>query len=149
MKTNSKRYSANWTAFLGVLIAGCFLAAAARATTLYEGKFELTREVHWGNSVLAPGHYSLTYDFAGTGDCIIVRDAQDRIVARTFAKIDSGNDNGKSKLLIAVKGTQRAVSSVQLAGIGEVYQLAHPFAGIETSQEVRNAEAVRVEVSQK
>jgi hypothetical protein len=149
MKTNGKRYSANWTAFLGVLAAACFLATAAQATPVFRGTFQLTNQVHWGNAVLAPGNYSLVVDYLNSGEYIIIRDGQDKTVARAFAKIDGQGDNGKSQLVIAVKGSQRAVASVQLAGIGEVYQLAHPFKGIEAAQEARNAQAVRVEVAQK
>jgi hypothetical protein len=148
MKTNGKRYSANWTAFLGVLAAGCFVATAAQAEPRFKGRFQLDHEIHWGSAVLEPGAYSLALD--QPTQTIVVRDEQSgKTVAREPIRGDYNSDRGDSKLLIAVHGNERAVYGLRIAGLGEVYQKAHPSAGNARTEEAQRAEAVRVEVAQK
>jgi hypothetical protein len=150
MNANHKGYSAGWKLFLGVFLAVCFLATAAHADSLFKGTFTLTHPVRWDNVVLAPGHYSLTLD--QTTQTIIICDAATgKAIARPFARPDYRQSNGDgSELLISVRGEQRAVSSVRLAGLGKVYQKAHPFAASERSvEEARNAEAIPVEMAKK
>jgi hypothetical protein len=146
MKTNHKRFSANWTAFLGILVAGCFLATAAQANPLFTGTFQLAHEVHWGQAVLGPGAYSLVLDDS-TQTIIISDERSGKVVARVFARTNYEGDRGDSKLIVALSGNQRTVSAVRLAGIGDVYQQAHPLAG--AAQEARNAEAIPVEFAKK
>lgn len=148
MKPNQLRYSANLRVFLGILLAACFLATSALADSLFEGKFTLTNEVHWGKAVLGPGAYSLALDQPTR--TIIIRDASGKIVARESARPGDHPDNDDSQLLITVQGNQRAVSSVRLAGLGEVFQRAHPFqVSGRAAEEARNREAIRVEVAKK
>ena len=149
MKRNHVRYSASWKAFLGIFLVVCFLATAAHAGSLFTGTFKLTNTVHWGEAVLGPGAYSLALD--QTTHTIIIRDAQTgEIVARVLARIDSKKDSADSELLIAVRGKQRAVYSVQVAGLGEVFNQAHPFgARGRAAEEARNPESVPVQVAQK
>jgi hypothetical protein len=150
MKTNHAGYSASLKLFLGVLLAACFLATAAHADSLFEGKFTLTHEVHWGKAVLGPGAYSLALDQSTR--TIIIRDASTgKIVARESARPGDNTDNDNSQVLITVRGNQRAVYSVRLEGLGEVFQKAHPFAesGRAAEEEARNAEAIPVEVAKK
>jgi hypothetical protein len=149
MKVNYVRYSASWKAFLGILLAACFLATAAHADSLFTGKFKLTNEVHWGKAVLSPGAYSLALD--QWTHTIIVRDAQtSKIVARVFARTNYNTKSADSEMLIAVRGRQRAVYSLQVAGLGEVFNQAHPFgARRRAAEEARNAEAIPVEVAKK
>jgi hypothetical protein len=145
---NSKGYSAGWRPFLGVLLAVCFLATAANADSLFTGTFTLTHPVSWDQAVLAAGQYSLTLD-QSTQTIVIREAATGKTVARTFARPDyrpGSHDN--SELLVTVRGEQRAVSAVKLAGLGKVFQKAHPFAGSRREvEEARNAEAIRVEMA--
>lgn len=148
MKTNGKRYSANWMAFLGVLAAGCFPATAAQAAPRFTGTFEIHRQIHWGSAVLQPGAYSLALD--QPTQTIVVRDEQSgKTVAREPIQGQYNSDRGDSKLLIAVQGNERAVYELRIAGLGEVYEKAHPFVGNAGTEEARRAESVRVEVAQK
>ena len=150
MKVNQVTYSASWKLFLPILLAACFLATAAHADSLFEGKFTLTHEVHWGEAVLGPGAYSLALD--QSTQTIIIRDASTgRLVAREFANPDYYKaDRADSKLLVAVRGRQRVVYSVQVAGLGKIFQQAHPFAmSRRAAEEARNAEAIPIEVAQK
>jgi hypothetical protein len=149
MKTNHASYSASSKLFLGILLAVCLLATAAQANPLFTGTFKLTNEVHWGNAVLAPGAYSLAVDQRTL--TIIVRDAQTgKIVARELARPDYNADNDASEMVVAIQGNQRTVSSVRLAGLGQVFQQAHPFAASRrAAEEARNTEAIAVEVAKK
>jgi len=149
MKLNHVRYSASLRFFLGILLAACFLATAAHADSLFEGKFTLTNEVHWGKAMLGPGSYTLALDQPTR--TIIIRDASTgKIVDREFARPDYNTDNDNSQLLVAIQGNQRTVYSVRLAGLGEVFQKAHPFAESgRAAEEARNAEAIPVEVAKK
>jgi hypothetical protein len=149
MKVNHGRYSASWKPVLSVLLAACFLATAAHADSLFTGTFKLTNEVQWGNAVLSPGSYTLALD--QPTHTIMIRDAQTgKIVAREFAAASYYKAGSDSELLIAVRGNQRVVYSVRLADLGEVFQQAHPFAASgRASEEVRNTEAIPVELAKK
>ena len=147
MKANGKRYSGSWIAFLGILVAGCFIAGRAQADPLFRGQFQLEHRIHWGSAVLEPGAYSLMLDSATP--TIVVRDAKSgRIVAREFSRRDGIAARGPSKLLIEARGNERAVYGLTIAGLGSVYQNGHPFAAAR-EQEARSTEGVRVEVAQK
>jgi hypothetical protein len=100
-------------------------------------------------AVLGPGAYSLALDQAT--QTIIIRDAHTgKVVARESAGPDFNTGSDDSKLLIAVRGNQCVVYSVRLAGVGEVFQQAHPFATSgRAAEEARNAEAIPVEVAKK
>jgi hypothetical protein len=153
MKVNHSRYLTSWKLFLGVLLTACCIATAAHADSLCTGTFELRNEVHWGDATLSPGVYSLTPDQSTPPiRTIVIRDASTgKIVGRAIASWpDHSEDRGDSKLLIAVHGNQRAVYSLRLAGLGEVFQKAHPFAsGERAADDARNAEAIPVEVAKK
>jgi hypothetical protein len=148
MNMDHGQYSAVLELCLSMLLAACFFATAVHADSLFTGTFKLTNEVHWGNAVLRPGTYSLTLDRpARAMPIIIVRDAgSGRVVARAIASgLNHALDRGDSKLLIVVRGNVRAVRTVRLAGIGEVFQKAHPFTATEgVVEEARNAEEIPV-----
>jgi hypothetical protein len=150
MNTNHKGYAAGWKPFLGLLLAVCFLATAVHADSLFTGTFRLTNEVRWGNAVLTPGDYSIALD--QSTHTLVVRNADTgknvvrAIAAGAYYKV--GNDD--SELLIVHLGNQRAVSAVRLAGLGEVFQQAHPFpASKRAVEEAHNTEAIPVELAKK
>jgi hypothetical protein len=149
MKVNHGRYSVSWKPFLGVLLALCFVATAAHADSLFTGTFKLTNEVQWGNAVLGPGSYSLVLD--QPTHTIVICDANTgKFIARERSAGSYYKAGSDSELLIAVRGNQRAVYSVRLADVGEVFQQAHPFAASgRASEEARNAEAIPVELAKK
>jgi hypothetical protein len=138
-------YSASLKLSLGALLAACFLATAAHAASLFTGKFTPANEVHWGKAVLGPGRYSLELDHST--QTIVIRDAPTgNVVARELAQPDVDKGNDDSQLLISVRGNQRAVYSVRLAGLGE----AHPFAKSgRQPEEARNTGAIPVELANK
>jgi hypothetical protein len=149
MKTNHAGYSASLKLFLGALLAACFLATAAHADSLFTGTFTLTNEVQWGKATLGPGTYSLELDHST--QTIIIRDAHTgKAVARELARPEFDSSNDDSQLRIAVRGNQRAVYSVRLAGLGEVFQRAHPFAERGRAvEEARQTQTVPLVVAEK
>jgi hypothetical protein len=151
MKTKHAGYSASLKLFLGILLTVCFVATSAYADSLFTGTFKLTNEVHWGKAALPPGTYSLVLNQSSLATpTIIVRDASGKVVAQEAVRPGDGTDGDASKLLVSVRGNQRAVYSVRLAGLGEVFHTAHPFAAEgRAAEEARNAEAISVEVAKK
>ncbi len=150
MKANHVRSSATLKLFLGVLLATCFLVTTAHAKPFYSGTFQLTNEVQWGKSVLPPGTYSLVLDQLDPSTrTITIRDARTgKLIVCELARIDHHTDNEDSKLLIAVGGNQRAVYSLWLAGMGEVFQQTRPLGeNKRTAQEARNTEAVPIQLA--
>jgi hypothetical protein len=151
MKANPVQHSVNLKVFLGILLMTCFFATAAHADSRFTGTFTLTHTVQWGSATLSPGTYSLALDEASRTGTIIIRNAQTgKIVAREGAQGDYGTAGNTSEIVVTVQGTQRAVSSVQLAGVGQVFQRAYPFAASRrAAEEARNTEAVPVQLAKK
>ncbi len=149
MKKNYVGCSASSKLFLGILLAACFAATSAHADSLFKGTFKLTNEVHWGKAVLGPGAYSLAVD--PTTLTIIIRDARTaKIVALESARPTYDTNSDDSKLVISIRGNQRTVDSLRLAGLGEVFQQAPPFPpSRRTAEDARNSEVIPVEVAKK
>lgn len=108
MKVNPKRYSANWTGLLGILLAACFLATAAYADPLFTGTFKLTNEVHWGQAVLPAGDYSFTIDSTKDNTpLVVVRSADGKKAAFALATATGIPQPGGSYIYVANDGTRR------------------------------------------
>ncbi|MGD0840751.1 MAG: hypothetical protein ABSA32_06295 [Candidatus Acidiferrales bacterium] len=155
MKTNHIRTSASLKLFVGILMAACFVVTPAHAKDRpadFAGTFVLTTDVQWGKALLRPGTYSLTvHGLDQTTESIIVRDASDdKIVVSEVTAINPNTDGYVSQLLIVSEGTHRAVSSLELPGMGMVFHQAHPFATSEPrSEEARNTQAIPVQTATK
>jgi hypothetical protein len=156
MNVNRVRTSASLKLLLGVLMTVCFLVTPAHAqsrNTRFKGTFELTHQVQWGKATLRPGSYSLAVVPMGiTSETITVRDTSTGKIVVAELGVDDfySAANDDSQLIIAVRGNQRAVASLQLAGMGQVYHPAHPFGTSESeAEEARNTEAISVETAQK
>jgi hypothetical protein len=142
MRVKDTRHSAKMSLFLGILLATCLFAAAAHADPLFKGKFKLANEVHWGQAVLPPGEYALTLD--GWTQTIVIDDA------KSGAAVGYSRADDNSELLVNVRGRQRVVYSLRLAGFGEVFQRARiSTRERRAAEEARNAEAIPVQVAQK
>jgi hypothetical protein len=149
MKLNHVRNSGGAKLFLAMLLAACFVATSAQADSFINGKFTLTNKVYWGKALLAPGPYTLSVE--RNTQTIVIRDASTgKVVAREMAQPNYSIDARSSELIVAVEGHQRAVSSLQLANVGELFNSAHPFAHIgRAAEEARKAEVVPVELAKK
>ena len=105
---------------LGLLV--CFLwAGVANAAPLYRGSFTLPYEVRWGQAVLPAGDYRLRFEDISTRVFVVIKDAKSGKDVAMLAAVTKGEAKGESALLIAGKGNQRAVHSLRLAELGEVF----------------------------
>ncbi len=134
-------------------LAGFFFAGAAQAQGLhpaFAGKFTLPYEVHWGNSVLPPGDYSLTIKSKGAPMIALVRSADGNAITYVMNGSVDTDPKGQNALLIKERGGQRIVHSLALNDLGLVLiyepSLAHERPVV---QEARNIQAVPVTSAKK
>jgi len=149
MKAGTTGAKSRLMALLGVVLAACFLAATAQGDTLYRGKFTLANQVQWGKATLPAGNYVLTIDSAG--QLMTIQNADNgATLVREFARIGDADPNGDGKLRVAVRGHQRTVYSVELAGMGEVF---HTKGGLTRAEKEaagsENLQAIPITVAEK
>ena len=155
MKIKRVRTSASLKLFLGVLMAICFVVTPPHAQARpshFKGTFVLTNDVQWGKTLLRPGTYSLAVDQVDANvESIAVYDAgTGKMLVGEMNAISFTTTTDNSEIIIATRGNQRAVYSLQLAGMGEVLHQSHPFATSESdAEEARNTEAIAVETAKK
>ncbi|MGA8366627.1 MAG: hypothetical protein WB716_04875 [Candidatus Acidiferrales bacterium] len=146
MKANHKGYATMLMLSLGILAAACLLATPASANPMYKGTFTLTNVVHWGQTVIPPGEYTITLDQQTR--TVVICDAGNHVVARQTATISPDSQTSDSKLLIYANGDQRAVYSMRLAGFGEIFVSGRQAAASRrAAEETGNQEAVPIEGS--
>lgn len=146
MKANHERHATIVKLFLGILAAACLLATPASANPVFKGTFKLTNIVHWGQTALPPGEYSLVLDQETR--TIVICDAGNHPVARQTATVSSEPQTSDSKLLIYVDGNRRSVYSMRIPGFGEVFVSGHQSEVSRRAAETTgNQEAVPIEGS--
>jgi hypothetical protein len=113
---------------LQVLVAGLlmsvFLIAASQAQSdlsLFTGKFTLTHQILWGETVLRPGDYTISIESGQMPTFALIRDGQGRPVARFMSGIDAGRAGVGNALLLSEKGGQLRVYSLALGSLGRVW----------------------------
>ena len=155
MNVNRMRISASSKLILGVAMAICFVMVPAHAQSRvsnFKGTFVLTHEVQWGKALLRPGTYSLIVDpdDAMVESICVYDTSTGKMVVGENAAISPNTTATSSEILIATRGNQRAVESVQLAGMGEVLHETHPFAASGSrSEEALNTLSIPVEAARK
>src|SRR5215469_11342384 len=110
-----------------VLAALLLTASLSYAQAGYHGKFTLPFAARWGQAVLQPGDYELSFNDDRT--LLEIRDGKSK---QTVAFEPTGNrqDSGKggSVLIIGTSGEQRVVRSLRIAELGEAYVYSRPSA---------------------
>jgi hypothetical protein len=155
MNVNRMQRSAGSKLILGLVMAICFVVAPIHAqprVAHFKGTFVLTHDIQWGKALLRPGTYSLAVDSVdATTESICVYDiATGKMVVGEMAAISFTTSADDSQILIAVRGNQRAVASVQLDGMGEVLDHANPFAASESgSEEARSIQSIPIDSAKK
>jgi|HubBroStandDraft_1064217.scaffolds.fasta_scaffold38199_3 hypothetical protein len=155
MNINRMRTSASSKLILGAVMAICFVVAPAHAQSRvshFTGTFVLTNDVQWGKALLHPGTYSLAVDPVDSKvESIDVYDAgTGKFLVGEMNAISYNTTADSSEIVIAIRGDQRAVESLQLAGMGEVLHETHPFATSGSrSEEAFNTQAIPVEAARK
>ena len=131
---------------LAALLTSLFFVGTARAqgqSPAYVGKFTLSYQVVWGNSVLQPGNYTITIKSTGVPIIALVRKSDGDAVTHVMSGSRSGNTNGVNALLIKEKDGQFRVHSLALADLGMVL-IYDPSLARETVQETRVSKIVPV-----
>jgi len=135
-------------AVLGVSLVAGGIAAAQVDIPVFMGKFTLTTPVHWDETVLQPGDYTITIGSIGTPTAALVRDGSGRPVARFMTGIADGRRNATNALLIQEKGGQLRVYALALAGPGKVL-VYDPALAREAALEARAAQTVPVTLAER
>jgi hypothetical protein len=96
------------------------MAQAQQDLSAFTGKFTLTNQVLWGDTLLQPGNYTLTIGSSRMPAFVLISDGKGRPVARFMSGIDGGRTRGGNALLISQKAGQLRVYSLALASLGRV-----------------------------
>ena len=131
---------------VAALVTSLFFVGTARAqgqSPAYVGKFTLTYQIHWGESVLQPGNYTITIKSTGDPIIALIRKADGDAVTHVMSGARSENTNGVNALLIKEKGGQLTVHSLALADLRMVL-IYDPSLARETVQEARVSQTVPV-----
>ena len=118
---NNQALTVSKTLFLALAIS--FIAEIAPAQQdlyAFTGKFTLTNQVLWGDTVLQPDTYTITIGSTGMPTFALIRNSKGRSVARFMSGIDGGRTSAGNELLISQKGGQLRVYSLALATLGKV-----------------------------
>ncbi|HLM80401.1 MAG TPA: hypothetical protein VK302_07195 [Terriglobales bacterium] len=135
-------------AVLGVSLVVAGIAAAQVDIPVFMGKFTLTSAVHWDDTVLQPGDYTITVGSIGTPTAALVRDGSGRPVARFMTGIDDGRKSATNALLIQEKGGELRVYALALAGLGKVL-VYDPALAREAALEARAPQTVPVTLAER
>jgi hypothetical protein len=96
------------------------IAQAQTDLSAFTGKFTLTNQVLWGESILSPGNYTIAVGSANGSTWALVRDGKGRPIARFMGGIDSGKKPAENALLVKEKAGQLHVYSLAIATLGRV-----------------------------
>jgi len=124
-----------------LIVAG--FAQAQVDMPVFTGKFTLTNQVQWGNTVLQPGNYTVSIGSHVGSTLALVRDGKGRAVGIFTNPIDSGKTTDRNALLIKTKDGQLHVYCLELASLGRVL-VYDPVLAREAVLEARAAQTVPV-----
>jgi len=141
----NQRPPGNKVLFATILMSLFFVGTSHAQGDLpvYVGRFTLTDQIHWGNSVLQPGRYTITIGSTSTPIIALIRNGEGRPVARLLSGVRSGNTSVVNALLMKEKDGQFWVHSLALADMRMVL-IYDPTLARETAQEARVSKTVPV-----
>ena len=131
---------------VSLIVAGT--AAGQVDIPVFMGKFTLTNPVHWDETVLQPGDYTITIGSIGSPTAALVRDGSGRPVARFMTGIDDGRKGATNALLIREKGGQLRVYALTLASVGKML-VYDPALAREAALEARVPQTVPVTLAER
>ena len=94
--------------------------AQAQTDTVYRGTFTLAQQIHWGKSVLRPGHYTISIKSSGSPAIVKVENEDTGEGFRVVTGIHKETTTGPSALLLQAKNGQQTVQSLSLPQLGKV-----------------------------
>jgi len=131
-------------------VASGWFAQPVGAQAGFQGKFTLPFEARWGQAVLPPGDYRLTFVPVGVSTELVIRDANSlRPVALEPVNVREDSKGGRSALLIDMRGNQPVVHSLSIAELGEGLVYGRTPAQRRTTEDVHEMQAVPVLVAEK
>jgi hypothetical protein len=145
MRTN-RRVAGTTKMLLATLVMSLLCVGTVQAQgglAVYRGQFTLSYQVHWGQSVLEPGAYTITITSTGTPSMVLIRKADGNGVALVVSRVNSSATNGINALLLKDKDGQLTVHSLSLANLGMVL-IYDPSLARESVQEARVSRTVPV-----
>lgn len=131
-------FAALWISIISTAVAQAQLGIPA-----FTGKFRLTTQAMWGETVLQPGDYTITIASMNSPTAALITDGNGRPVARFMSVIDAGRTINRNALLIRKKGGQTHVYALALAGQGKVLVYNRALAQ-EAAKEARAPQTVPV-----
>jgi hypothetical protein len=132
--------------FPALFVSVFFFAATAHAQgdlPVYGGKFTLPYRVHWGESVLEAGDYTIRINSTGTPIIALVRKVNGDALTRVISGSRTKQTNGINALLIREKDGQLTVHSLSLSDLGLVV-IYDPSLAQEPVREVRESRTIPV-----
>jgi hypothetical protein len=99
------------------LFAACANAQSGSGVVIYRGNFTLPHETHWGRATLPAGEYSISVDSSHTP--ALVRSKDGKTTVHTSIPIGDDSNNGPTALVIAARGNEREVLSLNLPQLGK------------------------------
>ena len=131
---------------VAALLTSVFSVGTARAQAQYPafvGKFTLTQQTHWGQSVQRPGKYTISIKSTAAPIIGTIRTADGDAVSFVVSQASNGNTNGVNALLIKEKDGKLTVHSLALADLKMVLIYDSSLAR-ETVHEARVSQMVPV-----
>ena len=107
-------------AALGISLMVVGIAQAQMGIPTFTGKFTLTSQIRWDNTVLQPGDYTVTVESISAPTAALIRNGNGRPVGRFISGIDDGKTSARNALLLREKCGQMHVYALALASLGKV-----------------------------
>jgi hypothetical protein len=123
-------------------------AQAQGTDTVYRGTFTLTQQIHWGRSVLRPGHYTMTMASIGNPAIVKVQNEDTGEGFRVVTAVREETTGGTSALFLQAKNGRASVYSLSLPQLGIVL-IYEPTLAREPVLEARASQTVPVLLAKK
>jgi hypothetical protein len=124
------------------------IRAQGAADSAYLGKFTLAKQIHWGKSVLRPGHYTIAIASSSSPVIVKVQNENTGESFRVVTAVHEEKTTGSNALLLQVKNGQPTVHSLSLPEIGMVL-IYEPASRREPVVEAHASQVVPVLVAKK
>ena len=134
-----RRYSHVALLLLG-LLSSTVVPIATPADSIL-GRFTLTSEVRWGNTVLPPGEYTYSISSNSVMPIVIVRSARGDLGAFVAPmRITDARQAEPDKLVLEKTGTGMAVTSLHVKDMGVILHYRIAKSAVETAANASDAE---------
>jgi hypothetical protein len=117
MQKKTIRHASEVKLFVALVLATCVFATAVSAQPRFEGRFTLPYEVHWGQTVLAAGEYTIFMNPSQAAAVVRSASGKTQFIRATVAT--ENNKKGVNCLIITARGNEHRVRSLNLPGLGQ------------------------------